>query len=241
MKKATMRMSSKKIFDIFIYKFGKPKRILSDHGSQFTSALWKTRLEAENIKVLYSSIRHPQSIPERVMRELGRLFRTLCTEKHTKWVDLVLTIENILNVTVHQSTGLAPYELHFGKPVQDQILRLVQFPENEKPSHEFLITMARENLQRNFKYRKKQQHSISKVKLSVGDLVLLRVRHLSNAFDKVVGKFFHLFEGPYKIHQCIGENAFLLVDHKNEQIEVGIYNRRNLRKYYYEKSKVNNE
>lgn len=33
-KKATMRISLKKIFDIFIPKFGKPKRILSDHGSQ---------------------------------------------------------------------------------------------------------------------------------------------------------------------------------------------------------------
>lgn len=28
-------------------------RILSDHGSQFTSALWKTRLNAENMKKFY--------------------------------------------------------------------------------------------------------------------------------------------------------------------------------------------
>lgn len=83
MKKATVGISLKKIFDILISKFEKPKRILSDHGSQFTSALWKTRLNAENIKVLYSSIRHSlsQSNPtKRVMRELGRVFRTLCAE-----------------------------------------------------------------------------------------------------------------------------------------------------------------
>jgi len=43
---------------------------------------------------------------------------------------------------VYQSTGLTPYELHFGKPIQDEILKFIQFPENEKPSHKYLITMA---------------------------------------------------------------------------------------------------
>lgn len=76
--------------------------------------------------------------------------------KHTKWVELVPTIKSLLNVTIHQSTGLTSYKLHFGKSVQDEILKLVQFPENEKLSHEYLITMARENLKRNFKYCKKQ-------------------------------------------------------------------------------------
>lgn len=34
--------------------------------------------------------------------------------------------------------------------------------------------------------------------------------------------------------RCIEENAFLLVDPRNEQKEIGIYNRCNLRKYYSE-------
>lgn len=229
-------MYVKKIMDIFIPKFGKPKRILSDHGSQFTSALWRTRLEAEGIRVLYSSIRHPQSNPtERVMRELGRLFRTLCAEKHTKWVTFVLKIEEILNITVHQSTGVSPHELQYGHSVQDEVLKLVQFPKSEKPSHEYLIEMARENLRKNFQYRKRQGAK-SKIQLSVGDLVLLRVKHLSHALDRVIGKFFRLFEGPYKIIRKIGENAFALVNPKNEQVEIGIYNRLNLRKYYIGKS-----
>lgn len=77
-----------------------------------------------------------------------------------------------------------------------------------------------------------------KVKLSVGDLVLLRVRHLSNAFDKVLDHFFHLFEHLYKIIQYIDENAFLFVDYQNEQKKIGIYNRRNLRIYYSNKDNV---
>ena len=104
MKSATARMTLKKIFNNFIPKFGKPKRILSDHGTQFTAALCKNQLESEGITVLYSSIRHPQSNPtERVMRELGRLFRTLCADKHAKWVEFVPHIKKVLNITVHQA------------------------------------------------------------------------------------------------------------------------------------------
>ena len=68
--------------------------------------------------------------------------------------------------------------------------------------------------------------------MQIGNLVLLRVKHLSNALDKVTKKFFHLFEGPYVIVKTIGENAFVLEDPKNGNIPVGTYNRANLRKYY---------
>nr|AKD28118.1 pol polyprotein [Glypta fumiferanae] len=242
MKRATTRMCLKKVFEVFVAKFGRPKRVLSDHGSQFTSKQWKLRLENEQIKVLYSSIRHPQSNPtERVMRELGRLFRTLCADRHTKWVEYVPRIEEILNITVHQSTGLTPHELHFGSPVQDQILELVKFPPTRDRPHENLVDFARENLKRNFEIRKKGQKSVSRIPLSVGDLVLLRVRHLSSALDKVIQKFFHLFEGPYRIVRCVGANAFALAEPGNEVIEIGIYNRSNLRKYYVEKEVETNK
>lgn len=55
LRKATVRMCLKRIMGFIIPKFGKPKRILPDHDSQFTYALWKKRLENEGIKVLYSS------------------------------------------------------------------------------------------------------------------------------------------------------------------------------------------
>lgn len=233
MKNATVRMTLKKIFTQFIPKFGTPKRILSDHGSQFTSHLWKTELESNNIKVLYSSIRHPQSNPtERVMRELGRLFRTLCADRHTNRVEYIPDIEKVLNITVHQSTKFSPLELHFGKPIQEDIHKMINSPPSRALSHEYLISLAHENIQKSFESRKKAQKQGSKVELAIGDTVLLRVRHLSNALDKVIQKFFHLFEGPYVILKQIGQNAFVLGDPKNNLAEIGTYNRLNLRKYY---------
>ncbi|KAL6421222.1 hypothetical protein ACFW04_013646 [Cataglyphis niger] len=147
MKKAIVHICLKKIIDSFVPK----SRSVYYHGSQFTSAQWKTQLEIESIKVLYNSIRHSQSNPtERVMRELGRLSRTSCREKHTKWVEFIPKIEEILNITVHQSTGVAPYELQFGNFIQDEILKL-QFPKREKPQQEYLIISTKENLKKNLK------------------------------------------------------------------------------------------
>lgn len=74
----------RKLFDHYIPEMGKPSRIIADHGTQFTSPKWGKKLIESGITVVYSSIRHPKSNPvERVMRELGRMFRTLCSEKHT--------------------------------------------------------------------------------------------------------------------------------------------------------------
>ena len=89
-------------------------------------------------------------------------------------------------------------------------------------------------MKKSFEYRKRSQNQISKVDLAVGDLVLLRVRHLSDALDRVIKKFFHLFEGPYQIIRKIGENGFLLGDPEKNMKECGTYNRLNLRKYYKE-------
>lgn len=63
------------------------------------------------------------------------------------------------------------------------------------------------------------------------------MKHFSNALDKIVGKCFHLFEGPYKIVRRVGENAFALTNPQLEQKEKGIYNRLNFRKYYSKKDK----
>ena len=84
LKNATTQSSLKCIIDKYIPECGKPKRILSDNGTQFTSPKWRNTLEEQGINVVLGSIRHPQSNPtERVMREIGRMFRTFCKEKHT--------------------------------------------------------------------------------------------------------------------------------------------------------------
>ena len=68
--------------------------------------------------------------------------------------------------------------------------------------------------------------------MDIGDLVLIRVPHLSNAIQKQTLKFFHVYEGPFEIVRNVGENAFVVRLPDDETVIKGTYKRFNLRKYY---------
>ena len=52
-------------------------------------------------------------------REIGRFFRTFVKDKHTNWVRYVEIIENVINVTHHDTTGFTSIELHMNiKPTR---------------------------------------------------------------------------------------------------------------------------
>ena len=194
-KKANTLTCLNKLLNHYFVHIGTPKIILSDHGIQFVSLRWKSKLESLGIKVLYSSIRHPQSNPvERTMREIGRIFRIYCSEQHTKWASYVNFVQDCLNYTTHQSTGFTPYTLHFNKDPKERILSM--FPRLKRT------------------------------------VVLIRVPHLSNAIQKQTHKFFHVYEGPFKIIRKAGENAFVVSFPDDEAVIKGTYNRFNLRKYH---------
>lgn len=232
-RRANTKICLSKLKDRYFPKMGKPKRVLSDHGSQFTSPIWKAELEAVGIKVIFSSIRHPQSNPvERTMRELGRFFRTYCAQKHTAWSKYVPLIQNCLNIMSHQSTGAVPYELHFGKSPRDKLIELFPILRDTMSRREVQLQLAQENMQKAFNRRAASRKSCRTVDLKVGELVLLRVPHLSDASQRVTQKFFYLFEGPYRIVRILNRNAFVLVDPDENGRVKGTYNRVHLRQYH---------
>ena len=158
-KRQTTRIALKKLIESYIPEVGKPERVLSDHGTQFTSHVWSRKLRELGIRVIFSSVRHPQSNPaERVMRELGRLFRTLCSDSHTRWAKHLADIEFFFNITSHHSTGFCQFELHFGKKPKDQIMDLIIFPKNKDISHEAKIFLARDRILPNFE--KRSEHKV---------------------------------------------------------------------------------
>lgn len=139
-KKENTRTILNKMLKSYIPEMGTPRRILSDHGTQFTAARWGESLREVGIQVLYSSIRHPQGNPvERMMRELGRIFRTLCSDKHTKGAKYISDIEFFLNATTNCSTGFSPHELHFGEQSAYQIKELIRFPRTDGMTKEYKI------------------------------------------------------------------------------------------------------
>lgn len=99
----------------------KPERILSDNGAQCVS---KEFLAWNNIRHITISKYNPQSNPtERIMQELGRLFRTFCSEKHTSWVNWLSDFQTIPNELPHISTGLSPVDILNKKFIGEPLLK----------------------------------------------------------------------------------------------------------------------
>lgn len=232
-KAANTKTCLNKLINDYFVKRGKPTRILSDHGTQFTSHKWKETLNNLGVEICFSSIRHPQSNPvERTMRELGRFFRAYCSSRHTSWSNYVSKIEDWLNITINDTTGMSPYTVHFGKNPKDKIAEISKIDNVYLIPRKIQLENLRDRPKKKAETRAINQKKISKIHLKRGDLVLIKIPHISKAENKETHKFWHIFFGPYMIKREININAFELVSIENENEVKGIYNRKDLRKYY---------
>ena len=109
----------KAILHRWIYRFGKPKSILSDRGKNFESQYLRHQLGKFGIKQEYSTPYQHQSngLVERAIRTMRDLLSATlasgCAERN--WHDLLPRIEYTLNSTLQNATGCTPFEVVFGR------------------------------------------------------------------------------------------------------------------------------
>lgn len=110
LKRATTTITINKLKQ-YIREVGKPKSVVSDNGSQFTSKKWIETLTELNIKAKFTAIRNPcTNLAERVNRQLGNMFRVLVGECHTKWAKYLRLVEECINQTYHETIQTTPHE-----------------------------------------------------------------------------------------------------------------------------------
>lgn len=233
LRKATSKSIIKKLSDFHFQKVGRPASILTDHGTQFVSKAWEKFLRSNEIQMIKSSIRHPCSNPvERVMRELGRLFRTYCSDKHKSWAREIPNFVFFLNSVVHESTGFSPYELHYGNESFSLFRKYIDFPEAAAPlSSEGKLVLAKETLLGRAARRTVSHPNKPYVSFRVGDLVLLRANPTSSSLTQETKKFMLLFEGPYRIKREVGLVTYILCDPESDDRERGMFHISHLKKF----------
>lgn len=107
------------------------------------------------------------------MREIGHLFRTYCSDRHTRWSLYVKKIQEWINLSTNSVTEFTPYELHNGRNPIDKIRTLLEFPDGQVISHLEKIEIAKLKIKRACEVRNENQKIISKVEINIGQLVLL--------------------------------------------------------------------
>jgi hypothetical protein len=136
---ATTKVSLNKPTTDYFPHVIKPSCILSDHGTHFTSPLWKKKLSELDVTVRHSPIRHPESNPvERVMRKIGKYCKIYCHTTQKKWPEFIPKIESWLNTTTAGSTGFTPVELMFNDIRPDIFSKILNKTKEQQPNNKEL-------------------------------------------------------------------------------------------------------
>ena len=116
-------------------RFGLPEEIHSDQGSQFTSNLMAAVAQALGVRLTTTPAYNPKSNSvERSHRDLGAAIRALTLREPRQWEEVLPTVLFALRTSVCRTTGLAPYQLLFGRDASQPLDHIFGPPPSNLPS-----------------------------------------------------------------------------------------------------------
>lgn len=199
----------------FISRYGCPRSIHTDQGTNFTSNLMKTFCKIFNIQRITSTAFHPQSLGslERSHHTLIEYLKQYGDQQN--WDEWLRFAIFSYNTSIHEAIGYAPYTLVFGRKAQIP----TSFSRDEAPKTyvQYLTDLLR-------KLHSIQSESYEKLKaakekskkyydlkanpeqFNVGDHVYLLKEPRQTKFDSY-------YTGPYILEERIG--------HRNAKIRLG--------------------
>lgn len=217
----------------YVQAYGKPKAILTDNGTQFTTVHWTEGLKALDIKSKFTAVRNPcTNLAERINRQLGNLFRVFVKGKHSSWGRYLRVVECCLNETYHDTIAMTPYEAQHGrKPERSwtQYLNKRMLPKTNIIDSDQIYVRIKTKRER---LAEKTNNLNQLTQFKIGDLVMVRALRMSDALNKVVAKFCHIYEGPYQVVEKVSVSTYRLAHVDNPHVDRGKFNIRQLKKYY---------
>ena len=196
----------------YINKVGKPHKVLVDNATYFSNDHFKTFLNKMGIKLIFTSIRHPNANPtERYIQETIKFLRLATKRNHTEWCSQVAKIEFYLNNVPNTITQISPIKIMFNQEPQRP------WTKTENIKYETILEQVRKRLEKNaVRYKKRVNKNIKNpISYEIGDLVILKSLRVSDIKNKVCAKLKFPYEGPYKILQRISHSTYKIADLKN--------------------------
>ena len=185
---------------------GCPKAWISDRDSRFTSKYWKTLAAKTGMKLKMSTAYHPQTDgqTERANQTLEQYLRVFVNYEQNDWVHILPLAQIAYNSSVHETTGLSPHFMRFGKELdlyhgQYEHVGISDQGENVAEQWKHLVEDAKleiewQNHKRKEYYDKKRQESPT---LKKGDKVYILTRKLLS--KRPSKKFDWKKLGPYEV------------------------------------------
>lgn len=231
--------------EIFL-RYGVPRRIHSDNGPQFVSAVMQKLTFCLGINHTYTPVYHPAANPvERKNGDLKTQLAILVENDHRSWEQKLPSIRFAMNTAVSVVTGFTPAYLTFGRELRtpddnlhdfNQVVVNDNFVPEITPKLRLLADTLKEvkaNRERNEEHRKIQADKKRRPDpgYNKGDLVLLTVHAISKANQGVSAKFAPRRYGPYQILSRQGTNTYMVTKPDCPDLPVGLYHTSALQSY----------
>ena len=208
--------------DVVFVRHGMPKRIVSDRDTKFTSQFWEAFVEFMGTTPGMSTSYHPQTDgqTERVNRVLQEALRSFVDATQSDWDRYLPSLQFAYNTARHTSTGETPFFLNYGRhpivpsrligdalsPAVKKVPALAEFITGLQAA----VAEAKSTLQKaQDRQKKAADRRRQDQRYAVGDRVLLSTANLPVP-QNLTRKLSKLYEGPFYIEECKGENAYKL-------------------------------
>ena len=204
---------------------GVPATVVSDRGSQFTSAFFGALMTALGTRQLMSSAYHPQTDgqTERANRIMEDTIRHFICAAQDDWDELLPMVEFAMNNAKHEATGFTPFYLNYGRHPHTPLSLMLGGAERVTEVRQRVpaaarvaadlqdaLVQARRCLeaaqQRYVAYVDKKRDPVA---INVGDMVLLSSANISLKHPGST-KFLPKWLGPFKVVERINPVAFKL-------------------------------
>uniref|UniRef100_A0A2N9FAE8 RNA-directed DNA polymerase n=1 Tax=Fagus sylvatica TaxID=28930 RepID=A0A2N9FAE8_FAGSY len=221
------RDSIKFVWKNIITRFGIPKTIISDNGTQFTSKPFTKYCSELGIKNVYSSPAYPQSNGQAEASNKTVLdgIKKRLEDAKGRWVEELPNVLWTFRTTPRRSTGETPFSLAYGseavipleiglptlrtsewEPTRNDLAQSQALDLLEERREQAMIRLASYQQQLKKGYNK----NIRPRSFQQGDLVLRKV--LGNTKNPTDGKLGPNWEGPYRVRFVTGTGAYHLED-----------------------------
>ena len=244
---ATAEECATRLVDDIILRYGVPRQLISDNGTQFISSVMQQLTFCLGIKTSFTPVYHPSANPvERKNRDLKvQLAAQIGTSPHEDWPSKLPSIRFALNTAPNSSTGYSAAYLVYGhepRTVDDvtndfraivqaenfipeitpRLLQLDEVIKQVRENHE-----AAQDRRKNYADSKRRPGPV----YQPGDLVLVDRHILSKKAQGLTSKLAPRRDGPYRILTKVGPTSYEIADPENPAEALGKYHTSALRPF----------
>lgn len=220
--------------DSWMRRFGTPEVIITDNATTFVGKEFQALLNRRGVQHWPNARHHSQANPvERVNRTINACLRTYMREDQRNWESKIFEVEEMINTTVHASTGFSPYRILYGHEKvekgehhrlerEDKEVAVEERDQFQAQINEKVFKIVEDNLKKSHDKNLKNynlRHKKFAPTYHIGQRVFKRNFKLSSAVDKFNAKYGPVYT-PCVVVARRGTSAYEVADEEGKNLGV---------------------